>query len=444
MTMRASALAILMAIVLSSSSWADENWPQWRGPNQNGVSNSVGLPETWSETENILWKTPLPSWSASSPIIWGETVFVMSPSKPDTALDDARRQLQAGGSDILMIAISKADGHVLWERVVDSGNVKMSKHNSCSPSPVTDGVHVCSLTGNGLVATMTMTGEILWENNLRAKYGPLALIYGYASSPVICDGKVIIQVLRGPRSTDVSYLVAFNIETGKEEWRVERPTNGISGDVYTTPTLLTLDGKTQCVVSGGDVVTAHDPATGREIWRAAGLNPSNASMNRMVSSPVVAGDMVFASAFMGPLIAVRVSGGSAASGQLAWTWDKGSIPDVPTPACDGSMLYVVDDRGEATCIKALTGELMWAGKATGGVPVSASPLVADGKVYITDEKGTTTVLAIGPQLRIIAANKLDCDGQMLASMAVSGNRFFLRSPTHLYCIGKKESTPAQN
>ena len=429
-----------VCVVLMGRAYAEENWPQWRGPQQTGVADASNLPATWSETENIIWKTPLPSWSGGSPIIWGDRIFVTSPSKVGGGAGAASAEPRAGGPNLLLLCMSKGDGRTLWERELDTGNKLNSKQNASSPSPVTDGAHVWAVTGTGAVAALTMDGEIMWKRNLQKDYGAFGLNFGYASSPLLYDGKLIVQVLHGYTTDAPSYLVAFDALSGKALWRTERPTNAVreSHDAYTTPTLLRHEDKTQVVVSGGDYVTGHDPETGKEIWRAGGLNPRASAKNRIIVSPVVADGMIYANSSREPLLALRAGGeGDITASHLAWKLDKYDGPDVPPPACDGACLYVVNDRGMTTCINAKTGDVLWGPERTAKGTVSASPIVADGKVFITNEEAVTTVLAAGPKYQVLATNSLLSEGRTLSSFAVSANRLFLRTPTHLYCIGKK-------
>jgi len=412
---------------------ADDNWPQWRGPNQNGVADARDLPETWSKTQNIVWKMPLPSWSGSSPIVWGDTVFVTSPSTPTN--DDERK---TGGPSLLLLAISKEDGRILWEREMDTGNKVISKQNFSSPTPVTDGQFVWAVTGTGAVVAVTMDGEVVWKRNLVEMYGKFGQQFGYASSPLLYDGKLIVQVLHGFFTDEPSYVMAFDAATGEFAWRVERPTEAVleSPDSYGTPTLLRYPDKAEIIVSGGDYVTAHDPATGAEVWRAAGINPKNIDRNRIIVSPVAVDGMVYACSRKAPFLAFRGGGaGIVTESHLAWKHMK-DAPDVPTPVCDGKHVYLFDDRGVVTCLDAKTGAVVWGPERTARGIVSASPILADGKLYITNEAGVTSVVAAG-KFKLLATNTLPSDGKTLSTLAVSGNRLYLRTPTDLYCIGKK-------
>ncbi len=440
------------AWIQSPSQATGENWPQWRGPYQTGVSDAENLPTRWSGTENIVWKTALPAWSGGTPIVWGDKIFLTSPTQGTgevtTQPPEPRRGRRGrrggrgggrspGGDELLLLCISRTGGNILWQRELDTGNQLHRKGNDSSPSPVTDGKHVWVVTGTGAVAAFDMEGNEAWKRNLQDDYGRFGLMWGYASSPLLYKGTLIIEVLHGYRTDDPSYIVAFNAATGEEVWRQERPTDAFaeSPDAYTTPALLKYNGTTQVVISGGDYVTGHDPDTGTEIWRSGGLNPHQEGNYRVVGSPLVVEGIIYAPTRKRPLLALRAGGtGDITDTHLLWKWDGAGAPDVPTPVCDGTHFYMVDDRGLATCLNAKTGEVVWGPERTAQGTVSASPILADGKLYITNEYGVTTVIAAGPAFKILATNELD-GSYTLSSPAISGSNLFIRTGTHLYCIG---------
>ena len=437
--MRTLIPCILLAAVCAVS--ASENWPQWRGPHQNGVSAATGLPSEWSAAEGVVWKSPLPSWSGGTPIVWGDRAFVTSPSAPEAGQAQAsgegrRRKRDPGGDDLLLLCLSRADGKELWRAVLAEGNRTWRKHNNTSPSPVTDGRHVWAVTGTGVVAAFDMEGRPVWRRDLQAEFGAFGLMWGYASSPALHDGRLIVEVLHGMRTDDPSYLAAFDAASGELAWRVERPTDapGESPDAYTTPAVLRTPAGEQIVVSGGDYLTGHDPGSGRELWRVGGLNPGREGNFRIVGSPIAVGGMVYAQSRKKPLLAFRVGdGGRIGQDDQAWRWEGAGAPDVPTAACDGTHFYMVDDRGLATALDALTGRVVWGPERTAQGRVSASPVVADGKLYVLNEDGVTTVLAAGAEYGHLATNTLD-GSFTLSSPAVAGSQLFIRTATHLYCI----------
>ena len=439
-------ITIILAAVLGAGVLgAQENWPHWRGLLHNGTSEAVGLPMKWSLTENIKWKTPLPSWSAGTPIIWGERIFITSPSKAEAGTaaaggGQARRagSLDPGGSKLLLLCISKRDGKILWERDLDDRNEMHRKQNDSTPSPVTDGRHVFTVTGTGKVAAFDMDGKRVWQADLQREYGPFGHNWGYGSSPLLHDGSLYVEVLHGMKTDDPSYIVAFEAATGKVRWRHERPTDAEreSPDAYTTPVVLEESGSTQIVISGGDYVTGHDPETGEEIWRAGGLNPLRRSNYRIVGTPIVLEGIIYAPTRNKPLLALKTGGkGDITSSHLVWKYDGSGTADVPSPSSDGKYLYIVDDRGLVTCLDAKKGTLIWGPESTTEGIVSASPVLTGGKLYILNENAVTSIVSVGPEFKLLATNELD-GTYTLASPAVSGSRLYIRTSTHLYCIGE--------
>ena len=340
------------------------------------------------------------------------------------------------GRRYLSCVCQEQDGSERWRYKLDEGNVLWRKHNNSSPSPVTDGAHVWVVTGNGVVTCLDTDGKAIWRRDIQRDYGNFGLNFGYASSPILYDDKLILQVLHGMRTDDPSYIVALDAGNGKEVWREARATDATweSPDSYTTPALLKHDGKTQIVITGGDCVTGHDPDTGREIWRADGIESGTEGNYRIVASPVVVGDMIYAPTRRRPLLALAAGGTGDVSGNVVWKWEGDAAPDVPTPVCDGKYFYMVDDRGRATCLDAKTGAVVWGPVRTAQGVVSASPHLADGKLFLLNEYAVTTVLAAGPKFEVLATNELD-GTYTLSSPVSSGSRLFIRTATHLYCIG---------
>ncbi|HKY04145.1 MAG TPA: PQQ-binding-like beta-propeller repeat protein [Blastocatellia bacterium] len=412
-----SSLAFLLLFSVAVASAG--NWPQWRGPNLNGLSEEKNLPARWSATDNIAWKVAMPGLSGSTPIIWGNKIFLNL----------------AEGDDLSLWCLDKKQGTVLWKKRLGGGNVKMRKHNMSSPSPVTDGSAVSVITGTGILKGFDLNGAELWSRDIQKDYGQFGLNWGYASSPLLYQDALFVPVLHGMKTDEPSYLLRIDKKTGKTVWRVERPTEAIqeSPDAYTTPALLRYGSTVEIVITGGDVVTGHDPATGKELWRVKGLNPENQPFYRIVASPVVVADMVYAPSRVRPLVAIRAGGrGDITSTHKVWSFQNG--PDVPTPVSDGKYLYLVDDRGIMWCLNAKTGETVWGQKRVTPGTYSASPVLADGKLYVTNEDGVTTVVKAGPEFEVLAENHLN--EYCLSSPAISDGQIFIRTSGHLYCIGK--------
>jgi len=433
-------ILLILLFSLPCIAQTENNWPHWRGPDHNGIIQAEGVPLTWSQSENIIWKTKLPSWSAATPIIWENIIFITSPSKSDEALERTKRGPQdPGGSDLLLLAISKSDGKLLWQQVLDTENELHRKQNDATPSPVTDGTHVWVVTGTGIVTALDLDGNKIWKRDLQEEYGDFGQNWGYGSSPLLYDGNLIIEILHGYNTDDPSYILSLDGFTGKKLWYVERPTDAIkeSPDAYTTPLILNYQGETQIVITGGDYVTAHNPKTGKEIWRAGGLNPKNSEYWRMVGSAITKNGIIYVPTRKKPLFAFKAGGkGDVTDSHFLWMWNETGAPDVPSPICDGKHLYMVADNGKITCLDAKSGALVYGPESfTKGI-VSASPILVDSKIYAINENGVTSVIKAGNEFELLTTNELD-GTYTLSSPAVSGNQIFIRTATHLYCIGKR-------
>lgn len=430
----------LTAPVASACTESDEAWPQWRGPELTGASRSAKPPLTWGEERNVAWKRALPSWAGSSPIVSGERVFVTSPSAPQAEADgDVARVLpnmtrrNPGGPDLLLLCFDRRDGKPVWEYRLDDGNRLFGKQNLSSPSPVTDGKTVWVLSGTGVLAAVDFGGKELWRKDLASEWGAFLPAWGYASSPVLWKDRILIQVLQ---ASGESYLAALDAVSGKVLWKEGRKTDAQREcpDAYTTPTIARTPQGDQVIVVGANYVTGHDPQTGRELWRGGGLNPQLAGNYRIVPSPVVVADLVISPTRVKPMLAYRLGGtGDVTGSHLAWKYEGKGAPDVPSPVTDGTRVYLVDDRGVVVCLKASTGEVLWGPERTADGTVSASPVLADGRVYITNEIATTTVLAAGDAFNVLATNTLD-DGYTISTPAPAGADLFIRTSAHLYCI----------
>lgn len=431
------------------------NWPGWRGPNGDGTTTTArDLPVTWSATENIKWKVEMPAWSGSSPCVWGDRIFLNSPSKESPSATPPPQPAPApgkkarprptgdrgpGGQEILLICLDRATGKELWRRQYDEGNSIKMKHNMSSPTPVTDGKHVWVVSGNAVVACFDFAGNQKWTFDIQKKWGKMGIQFGYGSSPLLVDGKLVFQMLQGLFTDDPCYLFALNGPDGKILWHVERPTDAVheSPDSYSTPSLLVVDGKKQVVVGGSDYVTGHDLETGKELWRGGGLNPTKDRNFRVISSPLVRDGMIFAPTRVKPFIAFRAGGsGDITESHRAWVWTEKGSPDVPTVVSDGPRLYMADDQGSITCVEAKTGKLIYGPTSTGIGRTSSSPILADGKIYLNSEAAETAVVQAGPEFKLLAKNSLDTT-YTLSSPAIADGEIFIRSATHLYCIAKK-------
>ena len=412
----------VIAIVLFSITIAyADNWPQWRGPSLNGVSTEKNLPAKWTTEENIAWKLAMPERSGSTPIIWRDRIFLNV----------------AEGDDLYLWCVDRTKATMLWKKLLGSGNVKMRKQNMSSPSPVTDGKTVYVMTGTGILKAFDFAGKELWMRDIQKEYGQFGLNWGYASSPLLFEDSLYVQVLHGMKTDDPSYVMRINCASGKTVWKVERPTTAIreSPDAYTTPALLRYGKTTEIVITGADCVTGHDPATGKELWRANGLNPNNDPSYRIVASPIVFNEIIYAPTRVRPLLAFKAGGrGDISTSHLLWSTTVNG-PDVPTPVTDGKYFYLVNDRGIIWCLDAKTGTEIYGQQRLKPGTYSGSLVLADDKLYITNEEGLTTVIKAGPKFEVIAENPLN--DYCLSSPAISDGQIFIRTDTNLYCIGKK-------
>ena len=429
---------LITLVAIAGLAAANDSWPQWRGPNLDGTSTSTGLPVRWSTSENVAWRTKLPSWAAATPIIWGDTVFVTSAEKGSSLNRPNSRLFEGGDADrdqLYLIAISRQDGRIRWQQSIGRGNRIGNKQNMASPSPVTDGEHVWVANGNGELRCFDFAGRQIWLRDFQADYGKFGVQFGYGSSPLLHQGVLYLQNLQGMFTDDPSYVLAIDAESGKTLWKVDRPTDGEheTPDSYSTATLAKVGEKFILIVSGAGYVTGHDLETGREVWRAGGLNPNNARNYRTIASSLVVGDIVLVPSRRRPFIAFRTDGrGDVTESKKLWSTDYG--PDVPTPTSDGERLYIIDDRGISLNLRVSDGSTIWDRTRIEPGTYSASPLLADGKIYATSEEGTTTVLKAGDEFEILAVNRLD--DYTLASPAAAGNQIFIRTAEYLYCIGK--------
>lgn len=421
--MRRPSIAIVaVALFAATAAVSASNWPQWRGPSLNGTSGETGLPRKWSPAENIAWKLPTPSRTGATPIIWGDRIFLNVATAEFTG-------------DLELWAVDRNKKDVEWKRPIAGGNKPGRKQNMSSPSPVTDGRTVWVMTGVGVLKAFDFAGKEKWARDIQQDYGRFGLNWEYASSPLLVDGDLIVQVLHGMKTDDPSYVLRIDGATGKTEWKVERPTNAIreSPDSYTTPAIVRRGRSSEIVITGGDIATGHDPATGRELWRVEGLNPRNNPNYRIVASPLVAGDLVVAPTRVAPMLALDVVNRGTEIPKTVWSFDQG--PDVPTPVTDGRLLYVVRDNGAAFALDVKTGAVVYGPERLPPGTYSASPTLADGHIYVTNEDGLTAVYKAGPKFELVARNAMN--DYCLSTIAVSEGQLFLRTSTHLWVIGER-------
>lgn len=415
-------VVVLSVYLLVPHVLSAESWPQWRGPRLDGTSTDTDLPISWSDTgdtsENITWKLEMPARSGATPIVWEDRIFLNVSHDPES--DDS----------LELWSVDRNTGKVMWKRPLSGGNELKYKQHMSSPSPVTDGKHVWVMTGTGVLKAFTFEGAETWSRNLQEEYGAFGQKWGYAASPLLWDGALYVAVIHGFHTDEPSYLLKLDPETGKTLWRQERPSDAVyeSPDAYTTPMPVSHDGKTHIVLTGGDVVTAHSTRDGKEVWRAGDLNPEESKTQRLVASPLVTDGHILAFGKRGPVLAFRPGG------EAAWSWDKGT--DVPTPVSDGKYLYIVNDKGIVHTLEVATGKVVYGPERLAPGTYSASPLLADGRIYATSEEGVTTVFKTGSAFEVLATNEVE--GYTLASLAASEGQIFLRTAKYLYALGARQ------
>jgi len=407
-------------ISLFTSQALAENWPQWRGPEHNGVAQGDNYPTHWGQDKNVLWKVALPGRSGSTPVIWGDNIFVTSPSEGKNTLISFDRQ-----------------GNEQWR--VHVGDERIGKHrqkgSGSNPSPTTDGQHVFAYFKSGDLACIDFAGEIVWKTNVQARWGEDTLWWDLGTSPILTDDAVAVTVMQ----TGPSYLAAFDKSTGELLWKQDRVSDAPeeAAQSYSTPILASQDGRSIIVVLGADIVTAHDAASGDEIWRVTGLNPTQHHYFRSIASPVQSdGIVVVPYARGGSLTAIRLGGkGDVTDSHIAWFKERISS-DVPSPAAHNGRLYLCTDKGEAACLDIKTGDVLWQDRLEKSRhSFSSSPVIAGRHIYMTREDGTTFVLEEGNEYRVVAKNELD-EFTIATPVFVDG-RLYLRTYEHLYCIGPK-------
>jgi outer membrane protein assembly factor BamB len=438
-------LSIAFSIGVLGAQGSAENWPQWRGASGTGASTETRLPERWSNTENIAWKTRLGGVGVASPIVWGDRVFVTSQagsgassrgprlgqgtdtSPAERSLGSAASAGATGGQPntirFLVEALGRSDGRRLWVYELAAEGELASvhdKHNLASASPVTDGERVYALFGSGQVVALDMSGKPVWTRHLGKEFAPFDINWGHGSSPIVHRGALILVCYHD----SASYLLALDVRTGKQLWKTDRPRGLLS---YSTPVVVPAPQGEELIVNSSAGVEAYDPTTGRALWH---LNEPN-----QFPIPVAMhhdGVIYLSRGYRsGPYAAIRPGGrGDIAKTHVIWHVPTGA-PYISSLVHYDGLLYMAGDVGVVTCVDARTGERVWR-ERLGGIH-TASPVAADGKVYLLSESGETIVLKAGRAPQVLSRNRID--GRILASPAISGGRLFIRTDDHVIAIG---------
>jgi outer membrane protein assembly factor BamB len=424
----------------ASGKVADANWPQYRGARSLGTSTAANLPDSWSTTENIAWKTPIPGRGWSCPIVWGDKVFVTTvvSEKPPEA---AKKGLYLGGDrktpptdphKWVLICLDLKTGKKLWEQVAAEGVPDSSRHikNSyASETPVTDGERVYAYFGNHGLYCYDLNGKQLWSKKLgtfRTKLG-----WGTAASPVLHKDRLIVV----HDNEDDSFMIALDAKTGNELWRVARDEKSN----WATPFVWENELRTELVTNGTGKVRSYD-LDGKLLWELAGMSSIT------IPTPFAAHGMLYlASGYVmhnhRPVYAVRpgaagdvsLKNGELKNDYIVW-YQKLAAPYNPSPLVYGDYFYVLKDRGMLSCYDAKTGAEIYKDQRLGAGEFTASPWAYDGKVFCLSESGDTFVIQAGPEFKIVGRNKLD--ELCMATPAIAGDRLLIRTESQVYCIKK--------
>jgi outer membrane protein assembly factor BamB len=434
--MKSIVIHLLINCSLVAAAWGAEPstegadyWPQWRGPDANGVAPNGDPPLNWSETRNVKWKTDVPGKGSSSPIVWGNQVFVTTAiptePEPEARAEQGRRSVPKAEQDFVVIALDRQDGRVEWQKTVRTEVPHEGTHptsNWAANSAVTDGQRLYAYFGSRGLYCLGMDGELHWEKD----FGDMQIIrsFGEGSSPVLHEDKILVLWdHEGP-----SFLFALDKMTGKEIWRVKRDED----TSWSTPLVVKIGGVTQVITNATNRIRSYNFDDGSLIWECSGMT------RNVIPSPVVVdGIVLLMSGFRGnALLAIRLAearGDITGTGSILWSFDR-DTPYAPSPLLYENTLYFLKSNNAIlTALEAKTGKQFYGPQRLEGLGrIYASPAGAAGRVYISDREGKTLVIRHGPTFEVLATNVLD-DG-FDASPAIVGDQIFLRGQENLYCI----------
>jgi outer membrane protein assembly factor BamB len=439
-----SAIAMMLVVVVATSLSA-ENWPQWRGPGSNGVSSERQLPTTWDAKTNVAWRVSLAGLGTSSPIVWGDRVFVTSQvgatrlagfgPHPQLAREDrglssqenpigGKRMPSGGSGDVSFVveAYGAKTGQRLWEyRAKAAGPLPEvhEKHNLATPTPVTDGERVYAWFGTGQIVALDMDGRLVWSRHLGLEYSPFVTQWGHGSSPTLYGDLLILLC---DHLSD-AYLLAVDARTGKERWKVNRGNGRVS---HSTPVVIPTASGTELLVNSSARIDVYDPATGKLLWY------TGSERQTPIPSAVFHDGLIFLSRGYrnSDFMAIRPGGrGDVTRTHIAWQASSGASY-VPSIVYYDGLLYMTNEVGVVTCAEARTGERVWRHRLDG--IFFASPVAGDGKIYLVSETGETYVLRAGRTPELLATN--DLGERFLASPAIADGRIFLRSDDRLFAV----------
>ena len=393
------------------------DWPNWRGLDGLGVSTETNLPRTWSETENVAWKTALPGKGASSPVVVDHRIYLTT---------------QLDSTALHILCLDAKSGKQVWNREVAKGDgPSHDLHNMATPSVVVDEGKVWAYFGTGDVVCLDLDGDVQWRRNLQADYGKYAIQWGVGTSPVKVDDRIVIAVMH----QGDSYVVGLDAATGETKWKVDREygADDESRDSYSTPLICRMETATQLVMAGENHLDAYDAATGERLWSQGGLEVDT-PYGRTIAGPTFAHGKVILplSGFQnkGRMIAFDLPQGKGGKPSIAWEVKRYS-PDCPSPVVYRDLVFYVRDDGIASCVDLQTGKPYWQERVF-SANCKVSPVAADGHIYFFNGQGDCAVVTATKEFKVVATNKLD--GETVSSPAISGGRLFARIGEFLYCI----------
>lgn len=420
--------------LFASQAIAGDSWPQFRGPKGDGISDSKGVPTTWSDTENIVWKTPIHDKGWSSPVIVGDQIWLTSAKEnyaPNAPKENPGKKIPTPESlEMFAICVDRKTGKIIHDiplRKQEKPDYCHSFNSYATPTPVIDGGKVYVHFGShGTFCLDAQNGKVLWERlDLKCDHWR-----GPGSSPIIFENSLILTF----DGHDLQYICALDKATGKDVWKKDKAIAYSTNDgdykkAYSTPAILSVEGKPQLVSPSAEATIAFDPKSGEELWRIhhGGMNEA--------SVPQMSHGLIFLNnGHKTEMLAVKAGGkGKLTPAAVAWKMNKG-VPSRPSIITLGDHIYMVNDNGFASCVDAKTGDQVWSERQDG--KYSASPVLAGGSLYLFDQDGKAKVIEAKPVYKLVATNKLG-DGCM-ASPAVVGDSLYVRTKSHLYRIGKKD------
>jgi len=406
-------LLVLNAPVFAAES--DLDWPGWRGPRADGVADGRNLPTEWSVTKNVRWSVKLPGWGTSSPVVRSDKVYVTSEVTTD------------GGKSLLTLCYDRRSGRELWRHDFGFGvNQRVhAKSNLAANTPAVtdDGLYVAF--GNADIARYTHDGKVVWVTRYVPKFGDPKMAWGYNISPVVLDDSVLFS---WDHHTGPCYVIGLDLKTGEIAWKKER----VIGTAHATPLRVKHHGQEDILVPGKNRLTAFDAVTHKERCQyGEGSGPFN---GEIISSPVYGDGLVFLQTWRQSAIhAIRLRG-EGMPPETVWVNDKPG-PVEPSLLYYHGLLYVLKDNGVLVCLDGRTGEEQYRERLGEGGECNSSPVASDGKVYVSNIKGTTFVVRAGTKFEVLATNNLG--ERISASPAISGDALIYRTDSQLFCLGQE-------